>query len=799
MSANPEQRDDLITVTIDGTEYRAAKGESIIKVADDHGIDIPRFCYHPKLTAPANCRMCLVDVEMNGKPAPKPLPACITAIGDGMVVRTESERAVKAQRGVMEFLLINHPLDCPICDQGGECELQDLALGYGRGISRFTERKRVVDDEDLGPLVETEMTRCIHCTRCVRFLDEIAGTAELGALHRGEHTEIGTFVGRGVHSELSGNIIDLCPVGALTNKPYRYTARAWEMLSHPTIGPHDAIGSNISLHQVRGTVKRVVPRDNEAVNETWIADRDRYSYQGIYAEDRLHEPMMRHGDQWHAMDWQDALESVAGRLKEIAAEDPSQIATWVSPSATLEEQYLLARLTRGLGSDNIDVRLRQADTRDGASAVPGLGMPIAATEDVDAALLVGSYTRHDQPLLNHRLRKAGLGGAHIMALDTRRHVWNYELSEELVAHPDRLARELALIAAAAADYAGKGTVEGLDAYSGGATPGDEHQRVAQRLVDAGSALVMSGDAVELHQGGADLRALTALIAELTGAHHGQLGTGANALGGWIAGAVPNRGADGVATNGMSAAETIANPRRCYVMVNLEPEHDCFDGAAARRALDAAETVIVFSPYATETMREYADVILPIGAFGETAGTFVNAEGRWQTFAGVGRPIGEARPAWRVLRVLGNLLSLGQFEYNAPDEIHAELHSHWEQQGSPSNGGWQGRPAEPWSGAGELSRTGNIAIYGTDPLVRRGDALQRTPHAGGARPTVSPATAEQFGVNDGDWVTLGQEGASARLPISVDEAVADGTVWLPAGLEGTAGLGPVHGPITIQRA
>ncbi len=798
MSANPEQPDDQVTITIDGAEYQASKGATIIEVADANGVDIPRFCYHPKLTAPANCRMCLVDIEMNGKAAPKPMPACITAIGDGMVVRTESERAVSAQRNVMEFLLINHPLDCPICDQGGECELQDLALGYGRGISRFTERKRVVDDEDLGPLVETEMTRCIHCTRCVRFLDEIAGTSELGALHRGEHTEIGTFVGRGIHSELSGNVIDLCPVGALTNKPYRYTARAWEMLSHPTVGPHDAIGSNISLHQVRGTVKRVVPRNNEAVNETWIADRDRYSYQGIYAEDRLQEPIARDGDKWQAMDWQEALESVAGRLKEVAAQDPSQIAAWVSPSATLEEQYLLNRLMRGLGSDNVDVRLRQADTRDGDSPSPGLGMPIAATEDVDAALLVGSHTRHDQPLLNHRLRKAGLNGAHIMALDTRRHDWNYELSEELVAHPDQLARELALIAAAMAAYVGRGVVEGLHAYTGGAEPGDNHKRVAQRLVDAGSALVMSGDAVELHQGGADLRALTALIAELAGAHHGQLGTGANAFGGWIAGAVPYRGADGSPARGMSVAETIADPRRCYVVVNLEPEHDCFDGAAARRALEAAETVVVFSPYVTEAMREYADVILPIGAFGETAGTFVNAEGRWQTFAGVGRPIGEARPAWRVFRVLGNLLSLDRFEYNAPDEIHAELQGLWERQGNPSNGGWQGRPAEPWLGHGSLVRAGNTAIYGTDPLVRRGEALQRTPHAGAARPTLSPATAQQLGVNDGDWISLDQGGPSVRLQASVDDALADSTVWLPAGLEGTAGLGPVHGPINIQR-
>ncbi|TQE98468.1 MAG: NADH-quinone oxidoreductase subunit NuoG, partial [Spiribacter salinus] len=496
MSAEVQtQNPETVTVEIDGRAIDAPKGASIISVADEHGIDIPRFCYHSKLSAPANCRMCLVDVEMGGRPAPKPLPACITTVADGMVVRTTSERALKAQRGVMEFLLINHPLDCPICDQGGECELQDLALGYGRGISRFVERKRVVKDENLGPLVATEMTRCIHCTRCVRFLDEVAGTSELGAMFRGEHTEISTLVGAGVHSELSGNIIDLCPVGALTSRPYRYTARAWEMLSHATIAPHDCIGSNIDLHQVGGTIKRVVPRDNEAVNECWISDRDRFSYEGIYSAERLLSPQIREDGEWHSVDWQTAIEAAANALKTVVEKHGEQaLGALISPSSTLEEMTLAARIIRALGSDNIDTRLRRGDFRDGVrgDGFPGLGLPIPELEQLDAALIVGAYPRHEQPLLNHRLRKAALRGGNVMALNPCGFDWNIELTHEQVVSAAAMPRRLAAIARAVAGHQGVSEPQGLSDWLGDAPADTASQAIAATLCADGKAAVLLG-------------------------------------------------------------------------------------------------------------------------------------------------------------------------------------------------------------------------------------------------------------------------------------------------------------------
>ncbi|MGD8710291.1 MAG: NADH-quinone oxidoreductase subunit NuoG, partial [Ectothiorhodospiraceae bacterium] len=508
MNAKVEDtKPDTVTVTIDGRDIEASKGTTIIKVADDHGFHIPRFCYHRKLSAPANCRMCLVDVEMGGKPAPKPLPACATVINDGMVVRTQSERALKAQRGVMEFLLINHPLDCPICDQGGECELQDLAIGYGRGVSRFTERKRVVKDENLGPLISTDMTRCIHCTRCVRFLEEVAGNKELGGMFRGEHTEIGTFVGAGVHSELSGNIIDVCPVGALTSKPYRFRARAWEMLSHHSVAPHDTLGSNLYVHQVRGAVKRVVPRDNDSVNECWISDRDRFSYQGIYSEDRLLRPRVKENGQWRETDWETALEKAVGGIQSLVAKHGAgQLGALVSPSATLEEQYLLGRLVRGLGSDNIDHRLRQGDFRDDtvAPAYPHLGLPVAEVERLNAALVIGGYPRHDVPMLNHRLRKAARAGGDVMFVNPKAMDWNFDVAAELVTPPQALRNELATIIHALAAEKGVAVPENLQAY-GDAEPGEAHRRVARALVQGERSAVVLGHLVESHPAGAELR------------------------------------------------------------------------------------------------------------------------------------------------------------------------------------------------------------------------------------------------------------------------------------------------------
>ncbi|MEX0448529.1 NADH-quinone oxidoreductase subunit NuoG [Spiribacter sp. 221] len=798
MSAEVEtQNPETVSVTIDGQEIEARKGAALIAVADEHGIDIPRFCYHSKLSAPANCRMCLVDVEMNGRPAPKPLPACITTVADGMVVRTTSERALKAQRGVMEFLLINHPLDCPICDQGGECELQDLALGYGRSVSRFVERKRVVKDENLGPLVATEMTRCIHCTRCVRFLDEIAGTSELGAMYRGEHTEISTLVGSGVHSELSGNIIDLCPVGALTSRPYRFTARAWEMLSHASIAPHDCLGSNIDLHQVRGTIKRVVPRDNEGVNECWISDRDRFSYEGVYSAERLLSPQIRENGEWHSVDWQTAIETVANALRRVVDEHgPEALGTLLSPSSTLEEMYLLARITRALGSDNIDSRLRRADFRDGveSSGYPGLQMPVADLEALDTALVVGGYPRHEQPLINHRLRKAAKSGGRIMALNPRGFDWNIDLAVERVVAAAQMPAALAAVVRAVARLKGVDEPDGMSEWLGDEAPGAEAEAIAANLCAEGQGAVLLGGLAEAHPAGAELRHLAALISQMTGAAYGELTNGANAAGAWIAGALPGRRADGGHTAGLDAGVMLAEARKGYVLMGMEPEHDLVDAAAATEALRQAETVVALVTHDSAVLRETADVLLPIAALGETAGTLVNAEGRWQTFAGVGQPQGEARPAWRLLRVLANVLELDGFEYQAPDEIHHEIQAIAGEVGV-------GRPTKPvavaaTAGTG-LMRIGQAAMFGVDPLTRHADSLQQTDHAAPVTATMNPADAASLGLGAVDEVRVTQRGVTRAMPLVLSEAVPAGSVWIPAGVAGSEGLGALIGPVEVS--
>jgi len=791
------QNPETVSVTIDGQAIEAPKGASLISVADEHGIDIPRFCYHSKLSAPANCRMCLVDVEMNGRKAPKPLPACITAVADGMVVQTTSERALKAQRGVMEFLLINHPLDCPICDQGGECELQDLALGYGRSVSRFSERKRVVKDENLGPLVATEMTRCIHCTRCVRFLDEIAGTSELGAMYRGEHTEISTLVGTGVHSELSGNIIDLCPVGALTSRPYRYSARAWEMLSHSSIAPHDCLGSNIDLHQVRGTVKRVVPRDNEAINECWISDRDRFSYEGIYSEDRLLSPQIRENGEWQSVDWQTALEAAANQLRDtIEQHGADALGALVSPSSTLEEMYLLSRIIRALGSDHIDARLRRGDFRDGVEAhgFAGLETPVAELENLEAALIIGAYPRHEQPLINHRLRKAARNGASVMALNPRGFDWNLPLETEQVVPAADMPRALAAVARAVATRRQVDEPQGLSEWLGESTPDDSAQRIAAALIGEGRRAVLLGGMADSHPAGAELRYLAAAITRLTGAEYGELTPGANTAGAWLAGAVPGRSADGARTGGLDAAAMLEQPRRGYVLMNVEPEHDCFDAEAASHALDQAEAVIALSAYDTPVLRAQADVLLPIATLGETAGTLVNAEGRWQTFAGVGYPQGDARPAWRLLRVLANVLGIEGFSYQAPDEIHHELRSLAGDAGvaRPSEAIEARAPA-----TATMTRIGSPAMFGVDALTRHADSLQHSDHAAPAQVVMNPADAEALGVADQAQVSVRQRGEARRLPVSISQAVPAGSVWIPAGVEGSEGLGALMGAIEVK--
>jgi NADH-quinone oxidoreductase subunit G len=787
--------DDTVNVEINGVALKARKGAMLIEVADQAGIRIPRFCYHRKLSVAANCRMCLVEVER----APKPLPACATPVMEGMKVFTESELAVDAQRSVMEFLLINHPLDCPICDQGGECELQDVAMGYGRGVSRFQERKRVVPDKNLGPLIASDMTRCIHCTRCVRFGVEIGGMSEMGSTGRGEHMRIGTFVEKSVDSELSGNLIDVCPVGALTSKPFRFRARAWEMMQRPSVAPHDGVGSNINAHIKGSRVMRVVPRDNDDVNEAWLSDRDRFSYDGLQSEDRLLTPRVKRDGQWEDVEWDVALEETAKRLKAV---DPSRLGALASPSSTVEEHFLLQKLVRGLGSNNVDHRLRQTDTsdQDALPTYPYLGQSIEALESLDAALVVGSNVRKEQPLINHRLRKAALAGATIMSVNPVRYPQNFKSGPDVVVSPSAMAQALAAIAAALIER-GASADASFGHLLANASGDDQCAALAQTLHDAERPTVLLGHGALAHPQAATLRALGGYIAKLAGGTLGYLADGANGAGAALAGSLPHRGpgGDAVSAPGMSAHEMLQTQLDGYVLMNIEPELDCIAAALATRALDNANVVISLTSYVTPLMEQYADVLLPIAGFAETPGTYINAEGRRQGFEDVVHPPGDGRPAWRVLRVLGNFLELDGFEYRETSAIMNDVESLISSSVPENLGAWAVPNTLPEAPDGILWRNADVPAYSVDALVRRAVALQQTVDAGVAQMRLHSTTAAQLGVGDGGYVTVDQGEGQVTLPALIDDAVAVGCVDLPGGLIETSTLGVGSGPASVSAA
>ncbi len=811
--------EDTVTIAIDGRPCEVRKGAMVIEAADAAGIAIPRFCYHKKLSVAANCRMCLVEVER----APKPLPACATPVMDGMKVFTTSGTAREAQRSVMEFLLINHPLDCPICDQGGECELQDLAMGYGRGVSRFTERKRVVPDKNLGSLIATDMTRCIHCTRCVRFGSEVAGLPELGATGRGEDMRIGTFIERSVDSELSGNVIDVCPVGALTSKPFRFRARAWEMVQREGVAAHDALGSNVYVHVRRGRLMRVVPRENEAVNEVWLSDRDRFSYEGLYAEDRLLRPRVRDEDgSWRETDWEIALDAAARELRAVLdAEGPAGIGALASPVATTEEHYLLQALVRGLGGTNLDHRLRQADfsDQDDAPAWPWLGLGLAELEGVDAALLVGSNVRKEQPLAGLRLRKAALAGASVFAVNPIDHAFNFDLAGRIVAAPDRLAAALAGIARAVESgdpgEAGETAAEGEGGSPG--APSAAQGAVAAALAGAERAVVLLGSAAAAHPRAAELRALARTIARRTGARFGTLSDGPNGAGAALAGMLPHRGPGGaaVASAGLDAAAMLDAKLPAYVLLGTEPELDCANSAAALAALGEARSVVALTGYVSAAMEAYASVLLPIGLFTETPGTFYNAEGRRQRYEAATTPPGEARPAWRILRVLANRLGVEGFDYESIEDVRAEADTSIGAVVPPDNLAGPEPGAGPESDPGpdpgpgsrpeaaaprsRLWRIGEVPLYAVDPLVRRAASLQRTAATPPPAVRVNPAVARALGLVAGGMAAVRQNGCERTFDVAEDPAVPDGSLLLHAGVAHSVGLGPAWGPVSVEPA
>ncbi len=711
--------DDTINFEVDGKPFTAKKGQMIMEVTDQvGGAYIPRFCYHPKLSVAANCRMCLVEVEK----APKPLPACATPVAEGMKVFTRSPRAIEAQRATMEFLLINHPLDCPICDQGGECELQDLAMGYGRDISRFNDRKRVVKDQDIGRLISTDMTRCIHCTRCVRFGEEIQGYQQLGTMGRGENMRISTYVEQSIDHELSANIIDLCPVGALNDKPYRYSARAWELVQRSTVSPHDCVGSNLYVHLLRGKIKRVVPRENELINETWLADRDRFSFHGMYSEDRLMTPRIKENGAWRDIDWQEALQRLAMEMK-AAGEG---IGILASPGATLEEQHLLARLAAALGSANIDHRLRRRDfsDQDNDPLFPWLGCDIADIERASAHLIIGSNLRREVPILAHRVRKAALRGAAISFVNRERYEYLFDVADYLAG--DGLVQHLAGIAVAAAAAAGAKLPPAVSKLCAGVVADEQQQRVARSLADAGDGLVMLGHLAQRDPAFAAIRALASAVAGLTGARFGYVSEGANAAGAHLAGVLPHRAAGGARRPraGRHAGNMLDDPLGAVLLLGIEPDRDLATDATDKLA--AQKFVAAMTPFVTPAFERAADLLLPIGTLFESSGTLVNGEGRWQSFGGVATLVGEARPAWKVLRVLGNLVDAEGFDYVSSEDVRDELKAALGEV-SPDNAypleNEVDNEADPRDGYGESHFSADVPMYQVDALVRRSLPLQ----------------------------------------------------------------------------
>ncbi|MEA9675807.1 NADH-quinone oxidoreductase subunit NuoG [Xanthomonas campestris pv. raphani] len=740
-SVNPNVPPDHVTVEIDGQSLVVPKGSMIIQAADKAGIPIPRFCYHEKLPIAANCRMCLVDVEKS----PKPSPACATPVMDGMKVTTRSEKALKYQRSVMEFLLINHPLDCPICDQGGECELQDVSLGYGRSVSRFNERKRVVPDEDIGPLVATEMTRCIQCTRCVRFTADIAGTYELGGMYRGENLQIGTYDGKPLTTEISGNVIDVCPVGALTNKVFQFRARPWELMARESLGYHDAMGSNLFLHVRRGEVLRTVPRENEAVNECWLSDRDRYSHQGLYAEDRAVKPLKKVNGEWTEVSWAEGLAAATQILRDNAGD---QLGVLVHPATSNEEGALLARLAEGLGSGNLDHRLLNRDFSDAAVA-EAFATPLAEIEQADVVVLFGTNVRHELPLLHARLRKASIQNrTQIHSVNPVDFDFAFTQASRTVVSPTQLAGAL-------------DDVTLRDAVKG-----------------ASRAVIVVGALAENHPQAATLRAAARAFAAATGASLCRIPQGANALG---------LVSQGVLPTARTVAGMFAEPRQAYVVYGIEPGLDFADAAAARSALAGAK-VVAFSQFACASTRDVADVILPIGALPEIDASLTNLDGRVQTARAAGRLPVEAREGWRVLRALGGELGLAGFEFIDLVGLRAGM-----QQRSVT----AATSAQPAAASEGLEVAATAAIYRTDAVVRRAAALQSHPLNIAPCVAMHPEQAAQLQVAAGQVVKVGTDAGRATLPVVLDKRVAPGTVWIESGHGATAPLGA--GRVTVVAA
>jgi len=778
----------MVELEIDGKSVEVPEGSMVIQAAHKVDTYIPHFCYHKKLSIAANCRMCLVEVEK----MPKAVPACATPVSAGMIVRTKSDKAIKAQQSVMEFLLINHPLDCPICDQGGECQLQDLAVGYGKSQSRYNEEKRVVFHKNVGPLISMEeMTRCIHCTRCVRFGQEVAGVMELGMLGRGEHMEITSFVGKTVDSELSGNMIDLCPVGALTSKPFRYSARTWELSRRKSISPHDSVGANLVVQVKNNRVMRVLPMENEAINECWISDKDRFSYESLNSDERLTQPMLKQGGKWIETDWQTALEYVAKGIKGITADHgANQIAALATPHSTVEELYLLKQFAEGVGTPNVDFRLRQSDFSAPVSdSAPWLGVKIADLSNIDTAFIVGSFLRRDHPLFAARLRQAAKGGAKLTFLNATDDDSLIPAAHSVVAAPSEWLAHLGSIAAAVSEARGVAAPEAFAGIEASVAAKD----IAASLSAGDKRVLLIGNSAVQHPQFAQIQAVCQWIADETGATLGYLTEAANTVGAHLVDALPGEG-------GLNAREAFEQPRKGYVLFNVEPAFDTANPALALAALKQAEMVVALSAFKHGT--DYADVLLPIAPFTETSGTFVNAEGTAQTFNGVVRPLGETRPGWKVLRVLGSILGLKGFEFDTAEEVRDAALGKGDLTSRLSNKTNVAIKAvtKAASNEGSFERLADTPIYHADALSRRAESLHLTAAARDANLVGLPTSLfEKLGLKNGDAVRVAQGGLSVTLPAVRDANLAESVVRVSTGTSAGAALGALFGELVVEKA
>lgn len=771
----------MVEIEIDGKTLSVKEGSTVMDAANAVGTYIPHFCYHKKLSIAANCRMCLVEVEKS----PKPIPACATPVAQGMKISTHSDLALNAQKGVMEFLLINHPLDCPICDQGGECQLQDLAVGYGKSASRYTEDKRAVTNKDLGPLIATDMTRCIHCSRCVRFTDEIAGLQELGMPGRGEHVEVMPFIAKTVDSEISGNVIDICPVGALTSKPFRFAARNWELSRRKSISPHDGLGSHLEVHVNNQRVLRVLPRENESINECWLSDRDRFSYEALNSTQRLTTPMIKQEGVWQTVDWTTALEYVSKSLQQVIYEQQTTdtISAIAAPNSTLEELFLLKKLMHHLGNIPVATHLRQSDfaLEGHKSGVDWLGQSIVDLLKNEAILLVGSSLRKEQPLLAQRLRQAVKQGMALSSVHAAADDLHISLVGELIVRPDRLVEGLAEVLLAIVEKTQQKIASSIDLS--GINVSDSAKTIAESLLNKKQSSILLGNVAVTHPRASEIRTVTQEIARLTGATLGIMTMAANSV-----------GADLL---GLHAANVFDENHKAYVLLNIDPVLDAYNPTLARTALQKAHTVIAMTSYASESLLEYADILLPIAPFSETSGTFINMEGLAQSFYGVVKPQGETRPAWKVLRVLGNMLDFEGFEYMSAEEIRDEILS--EPYQAKLNNAITPVAVHMREVDTSLVRLGEVPIYQLDMQSRYAPSLQQTKDAQASEKVyVNAKTLAQYGFVEGDVIRVSQEDLTIELPIAMSEALLDNVVRVYANAQ-TSRLAGLFDPMHMEKA